>query len=268
MRDNLFEYDAAGNITHVVEHGMFGTHKTPVADYLKFNKISLEQLVANNKKAVLDIDSAIRQSPLQGDMMTYRGLNELSSSKRLFGVDFTNMSAAEIEQAVMAKGHFVTEGFFSTAATPKAGPVSGASIVYEIKNKAGTPALDLSKLGGIGSEQEVLIAANTPYKFTGVKVESGPSGKKVIIQCEVADGFDPALAGKLFRQQTEATFGKVDSKAKNSPFYHSPYGSGSSGGNSGGYGHGSGYSGHGYYGGPSTPSPSPYGGGLPSDVII
>ena len=219
MRDNLFAYDENGNVTHVILHGLDYTYKIPIDQYVK-QYGSLKKIMERNKEAILQIDDAVRQSTLQTDMVTYRGLSDLESSKRLFGVDFTDLSDAEIRKAVMSKKNFVYDGFMSTSATKHSSPLSKAKIVYEIKTKAGTPALDFSKLGGLYSEQEVLIAPNVPYNITDVKVEHIGSKKIVHIKCETASGFNKQVAQKLFRKNMEETFNKVTAKICNSPFYN------------------------------------------------
>ena len=219
MRDNLFAYDENGNVTHVILHGLDYTYKIPIDQYVK-QYGSLKKIMERNKEAILQIDDAVRQSTLQTDMVTYRGLSDLESSKRLFGVDFTDLSDAEIRKAVMSKKNFVYDGFMSTSATKHSSPLSKAKIVYEIKTKAGTPALDFSKLGGLYSEQEVLITPNVPYNITDVKVEHIGSKKIVHIKCETASGFNTQVAQKLFRKNMEETFNKVTAKICNSPFYN------------------------------------------------
>ena len=222
MRDNLFEFDADGNVINVVMHELYGTYSKSIEWYVNLCG-SLDKIIFQNKQAVLDVDNAIRQSLLQDDMITFRGFSNLASSKRLFGVDFTSMTPKEIEAVIMTKGHFVTEGFFSTSVTSEATPIQNAKIVYEIRNKVGTPALDTSQIGYSSDEEEIIIAPNTPYKYTGVKVEVNSDGTKVVhIQCELADGYNSDMAKKLFRQKVDTTFENIDSKLQSSKYYKAP----------------------------------------------
>lgn len=211
LRDNFFKYNQDGKITEVSFHGIYNnTSPMSLSDYIESIKYydssigSAHEFLKENYDAIIDLDSFIRDNALQENMITYRGLQKLSTISRMFGVDTDTVTYDEFKKAVMDQKTFRDEGFLSTSVTQTAGPIAGAPVIFEFHNKKGTPAIDFANFGGIPGEQEVLIAPNTEYKYVDVVERDG----KVVIVCELIDDFDYTKAGIELKNNLDKKFEK------------------------------------------------------------
>ena len=213
IRDNLLEYDANGKATGVVFHGLYGGKKSlSLKDYADFYG-DVDEMLLKNKNAIFDLDDAIRSSTLDEPMVLYRGYQRIESCKRLFGFDPSKMTDKEICDSIMSKKGFLSEGFYSTAATKNADPIVGAKIVFEMNTKPGISALDMSKYG-ISSEEEILLASDIPFKYTGVRVEGSGYGRKIIVSCDFDEAYNPTVSRNLFRQKIDTNIDKMINSLK------------------------------------------------------
>ena len=216
IRDNLFDYSdpimrdqLSGNVR---SHGLyFNTDNMNMTEFLDSagGCYTLSELVDINHKAILEIDQLMRDNPMASNMVTYRGI-DTKSAATIFGIDPSAASNFDsFRKAVLNQGGFETEGFFSTSATKFSDPVSSKNIVYVLKNREGTPALDMSRFGGIPSEEEILIGANTKYRYVDVQ----SSGGKWYVICETDPTFDAVKAGEIFRSNVDDKFARYSSQA-------------------------------------------------------
>ena len=187
LRNSLLVYNAQGEVIAVRLYPIYGSvEEIPIAEY-EARYGSIEDVVSSSKDAVLELDNLIRNNRITNPVRTFRGLNSLEKFEDVFGFNPSGMSEEEISRRIMAEGSFTTEGFFSTSATRSAAPVSGSQVLYVLDNDIGTPMLDLSNIGGISGEQEVLVAEGVKYKYTSVEVT--PDGR-IIIHCKTDPSYD------------------------------------------------------------------------------
>ena len=222
MRDTLFSYADDGTIDSINMYYIGGSgSNTDALSYIDgYKKNTFVELINQNEKTIMDIDSAIRTSKLEQPQVSYRGIgNDSKSFERVFGFDPTDLSESEIESKILDKKHFVTEGFLSTSATDGADPVRNVKYEYVLYNKAGTPALDLSKLGGYETEQEILIAPMTSYDYKKVEFKENAFGERtILIHCEVSDNFNSDVSQKVFADKIKKqmdNYRKIASKTDN-----------------------------------------------------
>ena len=205
-RDNLFEYSNGifgKKIKGVKMRGMHITSDMDIKSFLDFQggNYNFRGLVDVNYRGIMELDQLIRDNPIAENMLSYRGIKAESAASILKIAQSDLADFESFRKAILAKGDFTTEGFFSSSATPF-GPSSGRKIAYELYNKAGTPGLNMKNFNGISCEQEILIAPGTKYKYVDVV----QNGDQWVIKCEVDDAFDSAAAAKAFRDDIDTKF--------------------------------------------------------------
>jgi len=172
-RNSLFEYTEINGqkvIDRVKLYGIYGTGDYSVEDFiskLKNNNMTLSDYVKQASEDFEVLKSAIEKSPLPENMVLFRGVGE--NFLKIFDENInSSTNFSYIEKAIMAKGIFSDDAFLSVSATPTSGPF-GKNIQLVLNCEKGTPALDFSKLGGIPSEQELLLGPGQAFKITGVE---------------------------------------------------------------------------------------------------